>query len=401
MTTVSSNSAFNVDAATLAVSEVLELTGGQLMPLVDHETNSRSRTRQEDLTLTGAAPPSEAVRGEITMIDQAKNAAAAQTSDATLLLTPVALTADDMHGKGPAWQIVVADPHAAFASVISHFRPPLDSDVPGAGVHSSAQIHPSSQISSAASIGAGVTIGPGCKIHAGVSIAAGCTVGANCTLFPNVTMYSYCRIGDRVIVHAGSVIGAHGFGYRQEGGKHVPTSQLGYVEIENDVEIGASVTIDRGTYGATLIGEGTKIDNQVMIAHNCRIGRHNLLCSQVGIAGSCSTGDHVILAGQVGLKDHVHLADGAIVAAQSGVMEDLSSGVYLGSPATSQREQMQIIAVQRRLPELRREVKRLNRQVEELTTKQPPAADSTSASQPSGASEETADHRSTQSRKAA
>ncbi|TWU01994.1 UDP-3-O-(3-hydroxymyristoyl)glucosamine N-acyltransferase [Neorhodopirellula pilleata] len=381
MTTVSSISAFHVDAASLNVSQLLELTGGELKPLVDRKNQLLSPSRQDDLVFTGAAPPLEAVRGDITMIDQAKNSAAAQASDATVLLTPVALTAENLQGKGPAWQIVVEDPHAAFTAVIWHFRPPMDSDVPGAGVHSTAQIHPSAQISSAASIGAAVTIGPGCKIHAGVSIAAGCTVGANCTLFPNVTMYSYCRIGDRVVIHAGSVIGAHGFGYRQEGGRHVPTSQLGYVEIENDVEIGASVTIDRGTYGATLIGEGTKIDNQVMIAHNCRIGRHNLLCSQVGIAGSCSTGDYVILAGQVGLKDHVHLADGAIVAAQSGVMEDLSAGVYLGSPATSQREQMQIIAVQRRLPELRREVKRLNRQVEELTAQLQPGSSSASANE--------------------
>jgi UDP-3-O-[3-hydroxymyristoyl] glucosamine N-acyltransferase len=248
----------------------------------------------------------------------------------------------------------------------------MDEDVPGTGVHSTAEIHPSAQISSAASIGAGVKIGPGCRIHAGVSIAAGCRVGANCVLHPSVTLYSYTCLGDRVTIHAGAVLGAHGFGYRQVGGKHVPTSQLGYVNIQNDVEIGASVTIDRGTYGATEIGEGTKIDNQVMIAHNCRIGRHNLLCSQVGVAGSCTTGDYVILAGQVGLKDHVHLNDGVIVAAQAGVMDDLDAGIYLGTPARPQRDQMQIFAVQRRLPELRRDVKALQKQIETLTNRLSP-----------------------------
>lgn len=375
MTTVSSNKLIDGDAATLNVAQLLQLTTGKLLPLVNS-----SDANPENLVLTGAAPPLEALAGDITMIDQAKNACSAQTSDATVLLTPVALTAADLQNQGPAWQIVVEDPHDAFTNVILHFRPPMDSSVPGTGVHSSAQIHPSTQVSSAASIGAGVTIGPGGLIHAGVSIAAGCTIGANCVLHPNVTLYSYCRIGDRVILHAGTTVGAHGFGYRQKNGKHIPTSQLGYVEIENDVEVGASATIDRGTYGATLIGEGTKIDNQVMIAHNCRIGRHNLLCSQVGIAGSSSTGDYCVLAGQVGVKDHVHLADGCIVAAQSGVIEDLSKGVYLGSPATTQRDQMQMIAVQRRLPEMRREVKRLSRQIEELTALMQSATNSRDAS---------------------
>jgi UDP-3-O-[3-hydroxymyristoyl] glucosamine N-acyltransferase len=163
------------------------------------------------------------------------------------------------------------------------------------------------------------------------------------------------------------VIGANGFGYRLESGRHVPTAQLGYVHIESDVEIGAGVTIDRGTYGATRIGEGTKIDNQVMIGHNCRIGKHNLLCSQVGIAGSCRTGDYVVLAGQVGLKDHIALGDHTIVGAQAGVMEDCHGGeVYLGSPATTQREQMQIMAVERRLPEMRREVKKLRRDLDQV-----------------------------------
>ena len=141
-----------------------------------------------------------------------------------------------------------------------------------------------------------------------------------------MTLYEYTQLGDRVVLHAGTVVGAYGFGYRQQGGRHLPTAQLGYVHIESDVETGAGVTIDRGTYGATRIGEGTKIDNQVMIAHNCQIGRHNILCSQVGVAGSCRTGDYVILAGQVGLKDHITLEDNVVVAAQSGVMHDIPAG---------------------------------------------------------------------------
>jgi UDP-3-O-[3-hydroxymyristoyl] glucosamine N-acyltransferase len=202
----------------------------------------------------------------------------------------------------------------------------------------------------------------------GVVIFPQAEIGDDCMIHANVTLYEYSRIADRVTIHAGTVIGACGFGYRQVAGRHVPTAQLGYVSIESDVEIGACVTIDRGTYGATRIGQGTKIDNQVMIAHNCKIGRHNLLCSQVGIAGSCRTGDYVILAGQVGLKDHITLGDHSIVGAQAGVMDNCAGNeVYLGSPATPQREQMQIMAVERRLPEMRRELKQLRREVDRLS----------------------------------
>lgn len=135
---------------------------------------------------------------------------------------------------------------------------------------------------------------------------------------------------------------------------------MGYVAIESDVEIGACVTIDRGTYGATRIGQGTKIDNHVMIAHNCQIGKHNLICSQVGIAGSSVTGDYCVLAGQVGLADHVQLGDKVTVGAQAGVMNDLASnGTYLGSPAMPLREQMQVFAVLRKLPEMYKSLRRL------------------------------------------
>ena len=156
-------------------------------------------------------------------------------------------------------------------------------------------------------------IGPGTTIHAGVHVMAGCVIGADVTLFPNVVLYEDTRVGDRAIIHAGAIIGAYGFGYRHVDGRHQLSAQLGHVEIGSDVEIGAGTTIDRGTYGPTVIGEGTKIDNLVMIAHNCRIGRHNLICSQVGIAGSTTTGDYVVMAGQVGVRDHVHIGDRAVL----------------------------------------------------------------------------------------
>jgi UDP-3-O-[3-hydroxymyristoyl] glucosamine N-acyltransferase len=154
-------------------------------------------------------------------------------------------------------------------------------------------------------------------------------------------------------------------------GRHMPSPQLGNVVLHDDVEIGAATTIDRGTYGSTVIGEGTKIDNQVMIGHNCRIGKHNLLCANVGIAGSCTTGDYVVMAGQVGLRDHVDIASGVMIGAKSGVSESLTeSGKYLGSPAVPLRQEIQCLMARQKLPELRKMFKRLQREISDLQTRE-------------------------------
>ncbi len=169
------------------------------------------------------------------------------------------------------------------------------------------------------------------------------------------------------MIHSGAVLGAYGFGYKVADGRHVLSAQLGYVELGADVEVGAGSTIDRGTYGATLIGEGTKIDNLVMIAHNCRIGRHNLICSQVGVAGSTTTGDYVVMAGQVGVRDHVHIGAGAVLGAKAGVSGDVRDGVHmLGTPAVPEREQKLLFALISKLPEMRKQLKELQQQVEVL-----------------------------------
>jgi UDP-3-O-[3-hydroxymyristoyl] glucosamine N-acyltransferase len=224
-------------------------------------------------------------------------------------------------------------------------------------------------------IGDDVQIGPGSVIHSGVRILAGCRLGAGVVLFPNVVLYEHTVIGDRTTIHAGAVIGAYGFGYTTVNGQHRRSAQLGYVEIGADVEIGAGSTIDRGTYGATVIGDGTKLDNQVMIAHNCRIGRHNILCSQVGIAGSTTTGDYVVMGGQVGIRDHVHIASGVKLGAKSGVMADmLEAGSYIGAPATPERQQMCIMAATLKLPEMKKQLRDLQRMVEKLSGAEPGVA---------------------------
>jgi UDP-3-O-[3-hydroxymyristoyl] glucosamine N-acyltransferase len=200
-----------------------------------------------------------------------------------------------------------------------------------------------------------------------VRIASGCRLGENVTVFANAVLYENTVVGNRVLIHAGAVIGCYGFGYVTREGRHALSAQLGAVTIGDDVEIGAGTTVDRGTYGNTSIGCGTKIDNQVHIGHNCRIGRHNLLCAQVGIAGSCTTGDYAVMAGQVGLKDHIDVGHRAVVGAKSGVMHNVADGeVVLGIPATPSRQQMiQQVAVGK-LPELRKELKVLTKRVELL-----------------------------------
>ncbi|MGB7343752.1 MAG: UDP-3-O-(3-hydroxymyristoyl)glucosamine N-acyltransferase [Pirellulaceae bacterium] len=314
------------------------------------------------LTCSGANPPEVATKNDITLLDDPSRAAVIASTDAVAVVTSAEIENVDLV------QIIVENPHAAFSKIVAHFRPPIAASIPGVGVDSSAQIAASASVHPTVTIGAGSEIGERTIIMPGVVIMPCCKIGSDCVIHPNVMLYEYTQLGDSVVLHSGTVIGANGFGYRQHEGRHIPTAQLGYVRIESHVEVGACVTIDRGTYGATVIGEGTKIDNQVQIAHNCRIGKHNLLCSQVGIAGSCTTGDYVIMAGQVGVADHINIGDKAIMGAKAGIMHDCDAGViYLGSPAMPQRDQLQIFAMQRKLPDFRKELKSLRRDVNALS----------------------------------
>ncbi len=269
--------------------------------------------------------------------------------------------------------IAVESPRTAFAQIVAHFRPAHVAKQigisPAAVVSPTAQLADDVDVFPGAHIGDDVHIGRGSTIHSGVCIMPGGRIGENVTIFPNAVLYEYTRVADRAIIHAGAILGAYGFGYEIEDGCHKLSVQLGHVEIGEDAEIGACTTIDRGTYGATSIGAGTKIDNQVMIGHNCRIGRHNLLVAQVGIAGSCTTGDYVVMAGQVGVRDHTKIGDRAQIAAKAGVSTDLDGDQkYWGSPAIPARRQMQIVLANQKLPELRRQVRQLEKQISDLTS---------------------------------
>jgi UDP-3-O-[3-hydroxymyristoyl] glucosamine N-acyltransferase len=203
-------------------------------------------------------------------------------------------------------------------------------------------------------------------LQGGNHIASGCHLGEDVNLFPNVVLYGGTEIGNRVRIHSGTVIGADGFGYVQDGGMHLKVPQIGSVIIRDDVEIGANVTIDRGALGPTIIGRGTKIDNLVQIAHNVTIGEHCLIVSQAGIAGSTKIGNYVILAGQAGIAGHLKIGNRVSVAAQSGVMHNIPDGEkWLWTPAQPDRQaKRQMIALQQ-LPELLRRVNELEKKLAE------------------------------------
>jgi UDP-3-O-[3-hydroxymyristoyl] glucosamine N-acyltransferase len=250
------------------------------------------------LIIVGAATLRDAEPGHISLVDQAEKAHLLGQCRATAVVAPRSFAPKDMAA------IQVDDVHMAFAAIVRHFSPPHAAQrigvSPFAVLSPTARIGRDVDIHPFATIGDDVTIGDGSTIHGGVHIMAGSRIGENVTIFPNAVLYENTEVGPRCMIHANAVLGAYGFGYGFADGRHVLSAQLGNVVLGADVEIGAGATIDRGTYGPTTIGEGTKIDDQVMVAHNCRIGRHNMLCSQVGIAGSTTTGDYVVMAGQVG-----------------------------------------------------------------------------------------------------
>jgi UDP-3-O-[3-hydroxymyristoyl] glucosamine N-acyltransferase len=270
--------------------------------------------------------------------------------------------------------VVAGDPKDAFFSALKRLkpaRPPLSiGQSPQAFIHPNAKIGPHTNVHPGATIGSGVVIGSHCEIHPGVSIGPGCRIGDRVSLHPNVVLYHDVTLGNRVTVQAGSVIGADGFGYRTRDGRHERIPHFGTVRIEDDVDIGACTTIDRAVIGETVIGEGTKIDNNVVIAHNCLLGKHNLLVSQVGFAGSVTTGDYVVCAGQVGIADHVNIGSGAILGAKAGVHKDLAGGkTYLGAPAAPIEEATRAVMTLQKLPQLRQSLRELERQMAALHRK--------------------------------
>jgi UDP-3-O-[3-hydroxymyristoyl] glucosamine N-acyltransferase len=319
------------------------------------------------IELTGLAPAEHARAGELTFAENADYFAAAERSQAAAILVP------EVFASTNKVLIRVANPRVALARVMPVFFPPEEHP---RGIHPTAVIADSAHVDPTAHIGAGCIVGPRVKLGArsvlmgNNDLRADCDVGEDACLFPNVVLYRKTQIGRRVVIHAGTVIGSDGFGYVLDEGRHRKILQLGNVIISDDVEIGANAAIDRGALGPTIIGEGTKIDNLVHIAHNVVIGRHCLIMGQVGFAGSTRLGDYVVVASQSGIADHLNLGNQAVVGAKSGVMRDVPpGGRVLGIPASPDRQaKRQIIALQQ-LPDIIHRMRELEKQVEQLSAK--------------------------------
>jgi UDP-3-O-[3-hydroxymyristoyl] glucosamine N-acyltransferase len=362
----SSSTPFREERNTLVVATV-----GQLAELV------RGRLVGDgNLAIRSARPVGEAGPGDITFIESERFAKQLRASPASAAIVGPHFTVANQEAACSLAVIEVDDPMAAFIAVRSHLsggnRPRWTGIHPQSSVAPTALIGQEVAIYPFAYVGEDAVIGDGTTLHPGAVIGAGCTLGRDCVIHPNAVLYANVILGDRVEVHAGTVLGGDGFGYRNAAGRHTKIPHSGRLEVGNDVEIGSNCTIDRATFEATRIGEGTKIDNLVMIGHNNQIGRHNLLCGQVGIAGSCKTGDHVIMAGQAGIKDNTKIGDGVIVGAQAGVHRNVPDGQHvLGSPAIPVREQRRIFQMIARLPEMHRQLRELAAQIASLTDSLP------------------------------
>lgn len=285
------------------------------------------------IPITGIAAISDAVPGQLTFFGNAKYLPALKQTRASAALVPL-----DFNEEISAIRIKVSNPSLAFAKILESFAPPAAVHEPG--IHSTAVIGSdvsfgeNVSVQPYAVIESGARIGSGTYIGAHVFVGAETAIGENCQIYPNVTLREGTILGSRVIIHSGTVIGSDGFGYEFSGGRHIKIPQIGIVQIDDDVEIGANVTVDRARFGRTWIGEGTKIDNLVQVAHNVVIGKHSILVAQVGISGSTRLGNYVTLAGQVGVAGHLEIGDQVMVGAQSGVSEDLPPKTkWFGTPA--------------------------------------------------------------------
>lgn len=316
--------------------------------------------------VTGLASFEEAGPNDLTFITGDRMLKAGKPLRAGILLSHRRLT----EIANP--HIVVANPTLAFAQVARTFFCPIS---PPRGIDaavvrgSDTQVGPHVSIWPGVTLGDRVTIGARVTLYPGVFIGSDTSIGDDTLLYPHVVVREGCTIGARVIVHSGTVIGSDGFGYVQDQGRHYKIPQLGGVTIENDVEIGANVTIDRATLGQTVIKQGAKIDNLVQIAHNVTIGPHSILVAQVGIAGSTQVGHHVMIGGQAGLADHLVVGDQVMIAARAGVNRSLESNqIVSGAPVMPHEVWVKAQAVIPRLPELRQAIRTLEERMKKRDT---------------------------------
>lgn len=322
-----------------------------------------------DLELTGVNTLEKAGPTEIAPLMSKKYLPQLATTRAGAVLVEAKLAAQ-CAGQCSAALLPSANVKLDWARVVTLFAKPqgsLTGVSPQSFVHPEAELAPGVTVYPFVFIGPRAKVGEGSTLFPGVYVGEDCVIGQGCTLYPNVSLMAGTVLGQGVVIHAGSVLGSDGYGYAQGPAGHVKIPQLGNVVVGDNVEIGANTCIDRAALDATVIGDGTKVDNLVQIAHNVQTGRHCLIISQVGIAGSTTLGNGVVLAGQAGLRDNIHLADGVQVAAQSGVGQDLPAGFIAGgSPSMDAPTYLKMSMSLPKLPELMRRVRRMEKALESL-----------------------------------
>lgn len=318
-------------------------------------------------SITSLASFEEAGPNDLTFVTGDRMLKTSRPTAAGMLLAHRRLT------ELPNPHIVVANPTLAFAQAAQAFFCPVATP---RGIDASVvrgiatQIGPDVSIWPGVTLGDRVTIGARVRLYPGVFIGDDTTIGDDTLLYPNVVVREGCTIGARVIIHSGTVIGSDGFGYVQDQGRHYKIPQLGGVTIEDDVELGANVAVDRATLGQTVIQQGTKVDNLVQIAHNVTIGAHSILVSQVGIAGSTRVGHHVMIGGQAGVADHIVIGDQVMIAARAGVNRNLEPNqIVSGAPVMPHEVWVKAQAVIPRLPELRQAVRTLEEKMKQIETR--------------------------------
>ncbi len=334
----------------MKVSEVAAAVGGRL-------------SGDGEVEVKGVAALEEAGEASLSYLADLRQSDKIVESRASAFIVPEGGSA----GGRPC--IIVDNPLLAFSSVVELFHPkPAPKGVlPGAHVAEGVKlgkdvtIHPNTYVGEEAVLGDRVTLYPG------VYLGAGSEVGDDCTFYPNAVVMDGTKIGNGVILHGGVVIGCDGYGFVWDGESHRKIPQVGRVVIEDDVEIGANSTVDRATLSETVVGKGTKIDNLVQVAHNCKIGEHVILVSQSGLAGSVEVGNNVVLAGHVGVAGHLKIGDGAIVGAKSGVTKDVEKGAKVsGYPLLPHMEWMRLQKTIMKLPEMRKTIQALTARLEKL-----------------------------------
>lgn len=344
------------DTMTLTTAEIAKRLHGHV------EGNDKAK-------ISGLAGIREAQPGQLSFVSTPRYVAAAATTHATAVIVSL-----EWNHACSATLIRVTNPEKAFAEAALWFAPPPVPVQPG--------IHATAIVADDVELGKDVSIGPYCILESGVKLGNRCIlsaicyvghgtiIGNDCRLYPHVSIREYTRIGSRVIIHNGTVVGSDGFGYVQEGEIRKKIPQTGVVVIGNDVEIGANVTIDRARFGETRIGNGVKMDNLIQIGHNVIVGDNTVIVAQVGISGSTSVGERAVIAGQVGIVGHLTIGSDVIIGAQSGVSKDVPSGSYVfGYPAGPYEKISRIHAHMMRLPELKEKVANLEQRLAKLEQK--------------------------------